>query len=68
MVLESFVVRSVILTHPMPSALLSSVREVERYGWIMSSAWVMKGLLRVFHTMDGVYITVVTLKMRQSIV
>ena len=68
MMRELFVVRWVILTLPGPSTMLTSVREVERYGWIMSTAWAMKYLLSDVHTMDGMYITVVTEKMHQSFV
>ena len=42
--------------------------EVERYGWVMSTAWAMKPLLRDVHTVDGMYLTVITLKMHQSFV
>ena len=68
MMRESFVVRLVILALPVPSTLLTSGREVERYGWMMSTAWAMKRLLRDVHTVDGVYITVVTMKMPQLFV
>ena len=64
MMRESFVVHLGMPTRPVLHTLLTSVREVERYGWMMSTAWAMKRLLRDVHTMDGMYITAVTMKMR----
>ena len=63
-----FVVRLVILPQPLLSLLRTLEREVERYGWMMSTAWAMNRLLRDAHTVDGMYITVITVKMHQSFV
>ena len=65
---ESFVVHLGMPMLPVLHTRLTSVREVEIYGWMMLTAWAMKVLLRDVHTMDGVYITVVTMKMHRSFV
>ena len=66
MMQESFVVRLGILTLPVPPVLRTSVREVERYGWMMSTVRVMRVPLRVARTGVGIIITAVTVKMHQS--
>ena len=68
MMREWFVVRLVILPQGMLSKVRTSEREVERFRWIMSTAWAMSPLLRDVHTLDGKYITVITMKMHLSFV
>ena len=65
---ESFVVHWAILTLTVLLIVLTSVKELVRYGWTMSGARVTKLLFRVAPTMDGMYIIAVTVKTRQSFV
>ena len=51
---ESFVALLGIPTRPVPHGLRTLGREVERYGWMMSTAWAMKVLLRDVYTTDGI--------------
>ena len=41
---KSCVVRLAFLMRPMLQLLRASVKEVGRYGWTMSTVWVMKAL------------------------
>ena len=66
MMLGSFVVRLDILTLTEPPTQLILVREVARYCWITSTAGVMRVPLKVAGTMDGIYITAITVRMHQS--
>ena len=65
MMRESFAVRLVILMLSVPASPLTSVKEVERYGWMMSTVMVMRVPLRVARTVVGIYIIAVTVKMHQ---
>ena len=65
---ESFVVHWAILALTVLLIVLTSVKELVRYGWTMSGARVTKLLFRVAPTMDGMYIIAVTVKTRQSFV
>jgi len=63
-----YVVNFVFLTLSVLQVLLGMVRGMEKYGWTMCSALVMRCLLRIVGTEGGVFTTVVTMKMPQSFV
>ena len=63
---ESYVVHWDILMPLVLHNRLTSVKEVATYCWMMCNVLVMKVLLRIVRTEDGIHITAVIVKMHQS--